>query len=178
MYRRQEFREVFDRLSGPMIVYARRKLWGIRELYPYAEDYVQDAFLKLYAHWDEVKHHENLEAWLTGVLKNRIIDEIRRQNISRRVLGVSVDMESFVGKESSYTSGREMSAGDAFEVCDILEKQLTEDEYRLFCMKYLFQRSHARIAEDLGIGQMAAGQRIWRLQKKLRAILQEEWGAK
>ncbi|HEX7262195.1 MAG TPA: sigma factor [Luteolibacter sp.] len=70
MEERPSFREVFAAEESPLLRYAHG-LVGQRET---AEDLVQDAFLKLHAHWDEVIHPR---AWLFRCIRNLALSHIR-----------------------------------------------------------------------------------------------------
>ena len=48
MSKRDWFREAFDNHAGGLLSYARSLLRDIDDLRPYAEDYVQMAFLQLF----------------------------------------------------------------------------------------------------------------------------------
>ena len=108
-----------------MIAYAQNRLQGIDELYPNAADYVQDAFLRLNAKWDDPRTRENPEGWLMRVLKDRITDEVRRLQARQRNLGASVSMEAFERNEAYYLNSRaeHLPCGELFELfelCDVL----------------------------------------------------------
>ena len=178
MSKRDWFREAFDNHAGGLLSYARSLLRDIDDLRPYAEDYVQMAFLQLYANQQAGMEHENIEAWLKCVVKNRIADDIRKLQLRSRRLGMPVDMGEFEKREARYRRYGDdgMLAGEAFTVRDLLKMRLSEREYRLFVMLYLFEWPRERIARKLDIGPNALHQRIFRLQHKIRRILREEKG--
>lgn len=178
MSKRDWFREAFDNHAGGLLSYARSLLRDIDDLRPYAEDYVQMAFLQLYANQQAVMEHENIEAWLKCVVKNRIADDMRKLQMRFRRLGMPVDMEELEKREARYRRDVDdgMLAGEAFTVRDLLKMRLSEREYRLFVMLYLFEWPRERIARKLDIGPNALHQRIFRLQHKIRRILREEKG--
>lgn len=172
------FRETFDRYAGELVSYARILLRDVDDLRSYAEDYAQMAFLQLYANQQAVMEHENIEAWLKCVVKNRIADDMRKLQMRFRRLGMPVDMEELEKREVRYRRDVDdgMLAGEAFTVRDLLKMRLSEREYRLFVMLYLFEWPRERIARKLDIGPNALHQRIFRLQHKIRRILREEKG--
>lgn len=176
MSKRDWFREAFDNHAGGLLSYARSLLRDIDDLRPYAEDYVQMAFLQLYANQQAVMEHENIEAWLKCVVKNRIADDIRKLQLRSRRLGMPVDMGEFEKREARYRRYGDdgMLAGEAFAVCDLLKKRLSAREYRLFAMLYLLEWPREQIAQKLDIGVNALHQRIFRLQHKIRRILRGE----
>ena len=73
MSKRDWFREAFDNHAGGLLSYARSLLRDIDDLRPYAEDYVQMAFLQLCANQQAVREHENIEAWLKCVVKRPMV---------------------------------------------------------------------------------------------------------
>jgi hypothetical protein len=70
MEEKPTLRQVFDAEESPLLRYAHG-LVGQRET---AEDLVQDAFLKLQSHWDEVIHPR---AWLFRCVRNLALSHIR-----------------------------------------------------------------------------------------------------
>ena len=173
---RDWFRETFDRYAGELVSYARILLRDVDDLRSYAEDYAQMAFLQLYANQQAVMEHENIEAWLKRVVKNRIADDIRKLQLRSRRLGMPVDMGVFEKREARYRRYGDdgMLAGEAFAVCDLLKKRLSAREYRLFAMLYLLEWPREQIAQKLDMGANALHQRIFRLQHKIRRILRGE----
>lgn len=178
MPNRDWFREIFDRYADGLLFYVQGLLRDIDDLRSYAEDYVQIAFLQLYANQQAVMEHENVEAWLKRVVRNRIADDIRKLQMRSRRLGMPVDMEEWEKHEARYRRGVDdgMLAGEAFMACDLLKMRLSEREYHLFAMLYLLEWPRERIARKLDIGPNALHQRIFRLQHKIRRILREEKG--
>ncbi len=70
MEEKPTLRQVFETEESPLLRYAHG-LVGQRET---AEDLVQEAFLKLHAHWDDV---ENPSAWLFRCVRNLSLNHIR-----------------------------------------------------------------------------------------------------
>ena len=109
------FRETFDRYAGELVSYARILLRDVDDLRSYAEDSVQMAFLQLCANQHAVREHENIEAWLKCVVKNRIADDMRKLQMRFRRLGMPVDMEELEKREARYRRDVDdgMLAGEA-----------------------------------------------------------------
>ena len=63
-------RQLFEAEEGPLLRFAHG-LTGRREV---AEDLVQEAFLRLHAHWDEVAHPK---AWLYRSIRNLALNHLR-----------------------------------------------------------------------------------------------------
>jgi DNA-directed RNA polymerase specialized sigma24 family protein len=67
-----------------------------------AEDAVQDAFLRLYDHWDEVVNPEDSLPWLYRAAFNRIIDQRRAAGRVHRLFGVLVERFDLDRRYSSW----------------------------------------------------------------------------
>ena len=61
---------VFETEEGPLLRFA----FGMIRRREVAEDLVQDAFLKLHKHWEEVENHR---AWLFRCVRNLALNHIR-----------------------------------------------------------------------------------------------------
>lgn len=176
MAKREWFQEIFDRYARDLLAYARYLLRDAAGLQPDAEDYVQTTFLKVYASQDKLDGHENIEAWLKRVLKNLIVEDMRKLQMRNKKLGTPIDMEEFEKGEARYRHGIDdgILAGKAFEVCDLLKSRLSDGEYRLFAMLYLLFRPREQIAQEWHLKPNALAQRIFRLRQKIEQILQED----
>jgi len=176
MWDDRDFQKVYDEHFEFLLFQARKKLSGCGEMYHSAEDYVHEAFLRLYAEWDNPKVHENTVAWLVRVLNNCIISDFRRQNVRNRLLGKRVGLETaeYIPLKSAGRGAGNQPCGRLFELRDVLERELNAEEYLLFSLRYLFENSYAQISEKMGISLPMVGRKIWMLKKKLRAILKDE----
>ena len=61
----------------------------------------------------------------------------------------------------------------AFEVNDLLKRGLDDAEYLLFSLLYLLEWPRDRIARELNVSPAALKKRIFRLQKKIRRLWQD-----
>ena len=81
-----------DREAAVAGVYARAcpRLVGLLTVMggsaPEAEEIAQDAFVKLLEHWERVRDHDDLDAWLRTVAVRMLISRHRRRHVARRGL--------------------------------------------------------------------------------------------
>lgn len=66
-----------------------------------AEDLVQETFLSAWKAINEFKGLASEKTWLTGILKNKIIDYYRKQARTKKVLDESYDMSYFFSEEDN-----------------------------------------------------------------------------
>ena len=175
MAKREWFQEIFDRYARDLLAYARYLLRDAAGLQSDAEDYVQTTFLKMYASQDKLDGHENIEAWLKRVLKNLIVEDMRKLQMRNGKLGAPIDMEEFAKQEARYRKNVDdaVQTGRAFEVNDLLKRGLDDAEYLLFSLLYLLEWPRERIARELNVSPAALKKRIFRLQKKIRRLWQD-----
>jgi RNA polymerase sigma factor (sigma-70 family) len=83
-----EFRSQVEALRPYLLRYASQELRN-REA---AEDCVQEALLAALAAEARFEARSNLRTWLTGILKHKIVDTIRRQGRERPLEGAEEDL--------------------------------------------------------------------------------------
>lgn len=169
------FHKMYKCYAAGLLSYARHLLRDASDLQSCAEDYVQVAFVKLYSNQQALMEHENLEAWLKRVVRNQIADDVRKMQMRNGKLGAPIDMEEFAKQEARYRQnvGDEVQTEKAFEVNDLLKRELDDAEYLLFSLLYLLEWPRDRIARELNVSPAALKKRIFRLQKKLRRLCQD-----
>ena len=147
------FHEMYKCYAAGLLSYARHLLRDASDLQSCAEDYVQVAFVKLYSNQQALMEHENLEAWLKRVVRNQIADDVRKMQMRNGKLGAPIGMEEFAKQEARYRQnvGDEVQTEKAFEVNDLLKRELDDAEYLLFSLLYLLEWPRDRIARELNV---------------------------
>mgnify|MGYP002626127359 CR=1 FL=1 len=115
-------REVFEAEEGPLLRFACGML-GRREV---AEDIVQDAFLKLHAHWDEVA---TPRAWLFRTVRNLALNHLRDHKRE-----VSKDETPEWSVEAA--PGEELARMEAAGAVRMLIAEMPDDDRTLLLLKY------------------------------------------
>lgn len=147
-------RQVFDSEESPLLHYAHG-LVGQRET---AEDLVQDAFLKLHAHWEQVTHPR---AWLFRCTRNLALSYLRDH---RR----ETPMESNQEWESN-TPDPEHALGklEAIGTLQLLVAQLQDDDRTLINLKYREGLKYDQISQRTGLSVSNVGYKLHHALKHL-----------
>lgn len=151
-------REVFLAEETPLLRYAHG-LVGQRET---AEDLVQEVFLRLHTHWNEVG---NPRAWLFRAVRNLALNHIRDH---RR----EVPMETTAEQESSAADpGRALCRDEALGTLQLLLAGLRDEERSLIGLKYHDGLKYEQISEHTGLSVGNVGYKLHHLLKGLATSL-------
>ena len=109
------------------------------------------------------------------MVRNQVADDVRKLQMRNGKLGAPIDMEEFAKQEARYRKNVDdaVQTGRAFEVNDLLKRGLDDAEYLLFSLLYLLEWPRERIARELNVSPAALKKRIFRLQKKIRRLWQD-----
>ena len=154
MEEKPTLRQIFEAEESSLLRYAHG-LVGQRET---AEDLVQDALLKLHAHWDEVNHPR---AWLFRCIRNLALSHIRDH---KREIPIENECEL-----PSYDPDPGQALGK-IEVIDTLKKlvaELEEDDRTLISLKYQEGLKYDQISQRTGLSVGNVGYRLHHALKKL-----------
>lgn len=151
---RRSLEEVFSEEERPLLRYAFGLL-GRREL---AEEVVQDAFLKLHEHWDEV---EIPRAWLFRCVRNLAYNVIRKNKRE--------SLEEGAGEREAGLEGPDEELGrmEAVGMVQMLVAEMTERDRTMVQMKYFQGMKYQEIAEKLEMSVGNVGYRLHHLLKDL-----------
>lgn len=147
-------RQVFDAEESPLLRYAHG-LVGQRET---AEDLVQDAFLKLHAHWDEVTHPR---AWLFRCTRNLALSHIRDHKRETRIN----DGQEF--QSNSPDPEQALGRLEAIGTLQLLVAELNEDDRALISLKYHEGLKYDQISQRTGISVGNVGYKLHHALKNL-----------
>ena len=154
--------QVFSDDESPLLRYAFGLL-GRREL---AEEVVQDAFLKLHEHWDEV---EVPRAWLFRCVRNLAFNILRKNK--REVLDGEM-AEQRVAPELERPDA-ELSKLEAVGMVQLLISEMDERDQKMVRMKYFQDLKYQDIADRLGMKVGNVGYRLHHLLKDLGERLRQ-----
>jgi RNA polymerase sigma factor (sigma-70 family) len=137
-----------------------------------AADITQDAFLRLYEHWDEVALHPDPVAWLYKVALNRAKDHrralARAARLSHR-LGERL-LQSRETDEDSATREPWQPEGDFITVLRGLPKR----QRSVAALHYVGDLSLAEVARAMGISEGAVKSHLHRAHQALREVVEEK----
>ncbi len=148
------FREVFDAEESPLLRFAFG-LVGRREV---AEDLVQESFLRLHSHWDEVT---NPRAWLFRAVRNLALNH-HRDHRRESPLDDQRDWESAAPDPEGSVSKLE-----TIGTLQLLMAELKEEDRKLIRLKYHEGLKYEQISERTGMTVGNIGYKLHHLLKGL-----------
>ena len=146
-------RQVFEAEESPLLRFAHGMV-GRREC---AEDLVQEAFLRLHSHWDEV---HNPKAWLYRSVRNLALNFLRDH---KRETLVDQPSEWDAAADHDDPIGRLEAAG----AVRLLLAELRDDDRALLQLKYHEDLKYDQISEKTGLSVGNVGYKLHHLLKSL-----------
>lgn len=147
MEQKPTLRQVFDAEESVLLRYAHGLL-GQRET---AEDIVQDAFLKLHAHWEEVTHPR---AWLFRCTRNLALSHLRDH---KRETPMDPDRE---WESPTPDPAQALGKLEAIGTLQLLVAELHEDDRALLSLKYHDGLKYDQISQRTGLSVGNVGYKL------------------
>jgi RNA polymerase sigma-70 factor (ECF subfamily) len=186
MAQAEDFRKQVEALRPYLMRFASLQLRDAAA----AEDAVQEALLAALAGQASFAGRANLRTWLTGILKHKIVDAIRRQS-REPVLAAEPDAEGaeidelFDGR--GHWDERPAAWGDPdgaleqsqfFRALEMCLERLPERTARVFMMREHLGLETAEICKELNVTPTHCWVLLYRARMTLRECLQQTWFAK
>ena len=159
-----------------------------------AEDVVQETLLAAVEGQDRFAGKSAVRTWLTGILKHKIIDQLRRQNREQPLTDVTGDTEKSEAEaidalfvEDGHWRSRPANWGDpdrAFEnkafwdVFEACAKLMPVKTARVFAMREVMDMSTEEICKALDITPTNCWVMLHRARLSLRECLELRWFGK
>jgi RNA polymerase sigma factor (sigma-70 family) len=147
-------RQVFEAEESPLLRFAYG-LTGQREA---AEDLVQDAFLKLHAHWREVS---NPRAWLFKTVRNLALNHLRDHK--RESPMENSDHHPAPGSDP----GQSLFRLEAIGTLQLLVSELNPQDRQLITLKYHENLKYEEISRRTGLTVGNVGYKLHHALKNL-----------
>jgi RNA polymerase sigma-70 factor (ECF subfamily) len=155
-----------------------------------AEDAVQETMIAALRGGEGFAGDSSLRTWLTGILKHKIIDILRRASRERPLEldpGEASDADlSVLFQQDGHYVDRPATWGDPdaaleqkkfFAVLELCMEGLPENTARVFAMREIMGRETGEICADLGISQANCWVLLHRARLRLRECLEKNWFA-
>jgi len=146
-------RELFEAEEGALLRFAHG-LTGRREI---AEDLVQEAFLRLHAHWEEVTHPK---AWLYRSIRNLALNHLRDHKRE------SSDEAPDAADDARGPDGH-LARLEAAGAVRLLLAELKDEDRQLIQLKYHQNLKYEQISQETGLSVGNVGYKLHHLLKGL-----------
>lgn len=158
---------LFDAEETPLLRFAH----GIVRRRAVAEEMVQEAFMRLHSHWDDV---EKPRAWIYRAVRNLCLSHLR-DHARETDLDNGQDEES--GAERRPGDGplpdEALGRMEAVGMVKLLLSEMEERDRKLIQLKYVEGRSYADIGKATGLSVSNVGYRLHHLLKGLAVSLRQ-----
>ena len=152
----------------------------------WAEDAVSDAVLAALAKPQAFAGQSQLKTWLIGILKHKLIDQIRRHSreVSATTQEDDEDIDALLFDETGHWRDKPAEWGDPeaacgrrefFEVLELCVEKLPGVQGRVFMMREWLELDSAEICKELGITATNLWVLLHRARLRLQTCLQEHW---
>ena len=182
-----EFLKELEVQRGYLMRVARLQLRDIA----LAEDVVQDTLTAALTAQAGFTGKSSVKTWLTGILKHKIVDAIRRKQrepISASALDEEADLEDFEGlfKDNGAWQAPPADWGDPeqslsrqqfFDVMQFCLDKLPANTARVFMMREVMELSSEEICKELTITANNLWVILYRARMSLRECLERNWFA-
>jgi RNA polymerase sigma-70 factor (ECF subfamily) len=135
-----------------------------------AEDVMQDAYVRAYAHLHEFEGRAHFSTWLTRIAVHEALARLRRR---RRFQPIDAGSQETQSMPTAPRSTPEQQASDG-EIRTVVEKAIDSlpDDFRsVFVLRAVEEMSGAETAECLGIPEETVKTRLHRARARLQETL-------
>lgn len=138
-----------------------------------ADEAVQDAFVKVFAHMASYRTDQPFEAWFTRILVNACLDRLKGRRRQAGAAGVAADDAAVLDRLTSDAPSpeRRMLAREAWTSMAAAVRDLPERQRDAFVLCHLHETAPADAADILGLHPGTLRVHLFRAVRKLRAVL-------
>lgn len=128
-----------------------------------ANDILQESFIKIHAHIDQLKEENKIQSWMYQITRNLIMDHFRA--IKRETSNVDQSLELPIDEPA------ENFMTEALEDMAKKMRELPPEQCEALCLTELGGMSQKEYARKVGISYTAAKSRVQRARKHLKDAL-------
>ncbi|PGV47834.1 RNA polymerase sigma factor [Bacillus sp. AFS037270] len=157
----QVYSEYANRLLHIAFRYTHDRLW--------AEDIVQEAFLKIFKKIDTIEDTNKLGAWLSTVTARTAIDFLRSEKRNRWMTVDFAQMEPMMSHKTNGMDTEELAGIRLFqEDVDRSMESLSKEFQEVLTLKVKYGLKENEIARLLGLKSATVKTRLYRARKQLK----------
>src|SRR5262245_15536414 len=151
-----------------------------------AEDVVQETLLAALAGEASFGGRSNLRTWLTGILKHKIIDAIRRSSRDALLPADAAELDAFFAEDGHWASppaawshpDAALEQKDFFAALEACLQRLPQKIAQTFMMREHLGLETDEICKELAITPTHCWVLLYRARMALRECLNKEWFGK
>ncbi|MBI2318047.1 MAG: sigma-70 family RNA polymerase sigma factor [Betaproteobacteria bacterium] len=153
-----------------------------------AEDVVQETLLAAMQGAEKFAGNSSVRTWLTGILKHKILDQIRKSSRERAAEihydeDSSEDFDALFNERGAYAAvpaewgspDTALSQKNFFEVLERCMQGLPANTARVFAMREIMGLDTVEICKETGISATNCGVLLYRARMALRLCLDQRW---
>lgn len=164
---KQAYAHIINKYKNPLYATILRMTTNPQD----AQDFVQDAFLKVYRQLDKYKETGSFSSWLYRVAINHCMDEFRKKRYQ------STQVE--IGEEQVIDSNHPevvFLKKERHRQLERLLATLPEDERLILLLRYANELSYDEISELTDVPLSTVRNKLHRAKKKMRDTVKREGG--
>lgn len=132
-----------------------------------AEDYCQNGFMKIYQKLPSYDGKGSIEGWVRMVIKNSIIDEMRKRGI--KYSGDEPDWSRVDVEDGEY----EKTSENRLKKIEAVLPKLTPMYRKVFELYYFKNMTHKQIADKLGISEGTSKSNLAKAKRNIKSLLEK-----
>ncbi|MEZ5290388.1 MAG: sigma-70 family RNA polymerase sigma factor [Vicinamibacterales bacterium] len=137
-----------------------------------ADEAVQDAFVKVYAHMTTFRADLSFDAWFTRILVNTCLDRLKGRRRGGRPTWDPLPVDEVAGLDSGEPSAERRLIGQAtWQTAAEAIRQLPARQRDAFLLCHLHESTPAEAADALGMNPATFRVHLFRAVRKLRSAL-------
>ena len=157
--------EAFDKLVRELWTPAVRFVLRFTRDLDAAEDVVQDAFVLLFEHREDLDPTRSVRAYLYQTIRNRVIDQLRRAAIRQHTARLDLP------RPQPATPLRGLEDSEVREAVERAIENLPDRAREAFILAYLQDLTYREVADVMGISPKTVGHHISAALVQLRRVL-------
>ncbi len=163
-----QFMQIFRRHEGRLFALALK----LTKCRTYAQDVIQDVFIKLWEQKEEIGQIRNMEAWLYRLTENRVIDFLRKAAADERLRESVWDAMPFNQQET----GAVVEAREYHHILQLAIAQLPPQRKLIYCLNREEGLNYREIAEELNISRHTVKNQLSTALQAIRSFVAKTSG--